>query len=231
MVRSIRNVPVVTIDGPGGSGKGTLAQMLATRLGWHLLDSGALYRLVGLAARIHGVALDNQEALAVLSRHMDVQFLATEPQTPATVILEGEDVTWEIRTEEVGRLASAVAVHAAVRDGLLDRQHDFREPPGLVADGRDMGTIVFPDAVLKIFLTADVEERARRRFKQLQDKGMSANLSHLCEAIRQRDEQDINRPVAPLKPAVDAVIIDSSSLSIDLVFAKVMELVEQRNLI
>lgn len=226
--RAPKVVPVVTIDGPGGSGKGTLAQMVATALGWHLLDSGALYRLVALAARNHGVALDNEAALQVLAQHMDVQFIATDPQTPPSVILEGEEVTRDIRSEDIGRLASQVAVHPSVRDGLLVRQHAFREWPGLVADGRDMGTVIFPDAQIKVYLTASAEERARRRYKQLQEKGLDANLASLREAIEARDAQDMGRAIAPLKPADDATIIDSSLMTIEQVFADVMRLVRLR---
>lgn len=222
MEKPSRLAPVITIDGPGGSGKGTIAQMIANELGWNLLDSGALYRLVALAARNHGVALDNSEGLSVLARHMDVQFVATEPDTPPTVILEGEEVTRDIRSEEVGKQASTLAVFPSVRDGLLMRQHDFREMPGLVADGRDMGTVVFPDAELKIYLTASAEARANRRFKQLQDKGMDANVADLLKAIQARDDQDMNRSIAPLKPADDAVLIDSTEFSIAEVFNQVI---------
>lgn len=223
--------PVITLDGPGGSGKGTIAQKVAQELGWHLLDSGALYRLVALAANNHGVALDNEESVRILAENMDVQFLVDNPEEPIRIILEGENVTDDIRTEEAGRGASKVAVLPGVRQGLLQRQHDFREAPGLVADGRDMGTVVFPDAELKIYLTASVEERAERRLKQLQQKGMSANLADLQDSIQARDEQDMNRSVAPLVPADDAIVIDSTSMSIDEVFAELMAHAEQKGLL
>ena len=223
--------PVITLDGPGGSGKGTIAQKVAQKLGWHLLDSGALYRLVALAANNHGVALDNEESVRILAENMDVQFLVDNPEEPIRIILEGENVTDDIRTEEAGRGASKVAVLPGVRQGLLQRQHDFREAPGLVADGRDMGTGVFPDAELKIYLTASVEERAERRLKQLQQKGMSANLADLQDSIQARDEQDMNRSVAPLVPADDAIVIDSTSMSIDEVFTELMAHAEQKGLL
>jgi cytidylate kinase len=215
-------VPVIAIDGPSGSGKGTVAGLLAKRLGWRLLDSGALYRLLAFAARNHGVDLTNEESLKVLAAHLDVQFNA-QAGGGQRIILEGEDVTDVIRSEQVGAGASQVAALPAVREALLQRQRAFLEAPGLVADGRDMGTVVFPQAQLKIFLTASAEERARRRYLQLKGKGMEADQASLLLEIQERDERDSQRSVAPLKPAPDAIILDSTSLSIDEVQNKILE--------
>ena len=214
--------PVICIDGPSGSGKGTLCQMLALELGWHLLDSGALYRLVGMAADKRKLDFDDEAAVAALAADLDVAFLPGQQGEPSRVMLDGVDVSGELRTETTGMLASRVAVLPAVREALLQRQRDFAQLPGLVADGRDMGTVVFPDAPLKVFLTASAEERARRRFMQLKEKGDSVNLAALLEEIRVRDKRDSERQHAPLKAADDALLIDSSDLGIQDVFERVM---------
>lgn len=217
---------VITVDGPSGSGKGTLALRLARELGWHFLDSGALYRLVALAALKHDVPLDDESALSALAEGLAVEFHLPE-SGELQVLLEGENVTHQLRLEETGNAASKVAPHPGVRQALLERQRRFQQPPGLVADGRDMGTVVFPQAELKIFLTASAEVRGERRYKQLKEKGVGANLADLVREIAERDERDANRKVSPLKPAEDAVIVDSSDLGIDEVFELVLKLVRQ----
>lgn len=221
---------VITIDGPSGSGKGTVAGLLARQLGWNLLDSGALYRLLAFAARNHGIDLTNEEALKALAAHLDVQFIAASGGHGQRIILEGEEVTDDIRNEQVGAGASQVAALPAVRDALLQRQRAFREAPGLVADGRDMGTVVFPEAPLKIFLTASAEERARRRYLQLKGKVEGVSLPSLLDEIRARDERDMQRAVAPLKPAADAIQLDSTELSIEQVLERILSEVANRDL-
>ncbi|HEA53333.1 hypothetical protein LCGC14_1944150 [marine sediment metagenome] len=221
------SAPVVAVDGPGGSGKGTVTQMLAKQLGWHLLDSGALYRLTALAAVRQNVPLEDEAALVAVAASLDVAFKPTPEGEPARVILAGEDVTFDIRTETCGNNASRIAVMQPVRDALLQRQRDFQQAPGLVADGRDMGTVVFPGAQVKIFLTASAEERARRRFSQLKAAGVDVSIDAVLEEIRVRDERDINRSAAPLKPADDAQVIDSTGLSIQEVLDRCMAAVSQ----
>ena len=202
-------VPVIAVDGPAASGKGTIAAGVAAALGFHLLDSGALYRLVAHAAVTAGIALDAEAALAEAARGLDVVFAGN------AIALGGRDVTNAIRGENISAAASAVAVHPAVRAALLERQRAFRRPPGLVADGRDMGTVVFPDARLKVFVTASPEERAMRRHKQLIEKGIPSTLDSLLRDIRDRDARDAGRAVAPLAPAADAVILDTTAVTID----------------
>jgi len=223
------NPVVITIDGPSGSGKGTVAGLLAMRLQWHLLDSGALYRVLALAADKHKVPLDNEAALEVLAVGLDVQFILDE-EGNQRIILENVDVTDAIRNETVGACASQIAALPAVRSGLLRRQQDFREAPGLIADGRDMGTVVFADAPLKVFLTATAEERARRRYLQLKDKGEAVTLTSLLEEIRARDERDTSRAIAPLKPADDAIILDSTTMTIEQVLERILSEVAVRSL-
>ncbi len=220
-------IPVLALDGPSGSGKGTIARRVASRLGWALLDSGALYRLTGLAAEKSGTDFEDDKALAALAASLDVRFGADEAGEEE-VWLSGENVTDILRTEETGRLASTVAAKPAVRDALLALQRGFRQAPGLVADGRDMGTVVFPDAPAKVFLTATPEERAQRRYKQLKDKGIGVNLAALSRDIAERDRRDSERSVAPLRPAEDAHVLDSSDLSIDEVTQAVLDWVAER---
>ena len=220
-------IPVVTIDGPGGSGKGTISQLLAARLGWHYLDSGALYRVLGLAAQDAGISVTDAPSLARLAGEIQLDF---EPQTDgsAQVMLNGQDVSLWLRTEECGRWASEVAVWPEVRAALLQKQHDFRQNPGLVADGRDMGTTVFPTARLKIFLTASPEVRADRRYKQLKEKGLDASLPLLLGEIRARDARDAGRAVSPLRPADDAEILDTSTMGINEVVEFILNRLQHR---
>jgi cytidylate kinase len=215
------STPVITIDGPSGAGKGTVARTLADQLGWHLLDSGAIYRVLAVAILHHQLDLDDEEPLVPVAAHLDVQFEITS-QGESKVILEGENVTELIRTESIGELASKVAAFPRVREALLRRQRAFSGGPGLIADGRDMGTVVFPQAKVKIFLTASAEERAQRRFNQLKEMGIDVNIGRLLEDIRQRDERDKNRKVAPLIPADGSLIIDSTSISVSEVVNEIL---------
>lgn len=220
--------PVLTIDGPSGSGKGTVGQLLAQRLGWHFLDSGALYRALGVtAARAH-VDLGDKAALARLAMAMDIRFVPKPGRELVEVLLDGQEVGDALRTEESGRRASILAAIPEVRRALLRKQHSFRQSPGLVADGRDMGSTVFPDAILKIYLTASPEVRAERRYKQLKEKGFDVNLRRLLDEIRERDARDAGRAVSPLKPVEDACILDTSQLDISGVVERIDGLLHER---
>lgn len=218
--------PIITIDGPSGAGKGTIAQNVASALNFHILDSGSLYRLTALASLDDNIDLSDEDKIAEIALNLPVVFTPTE--SGLQILLRDKDVSEAIRKEEIGMRASKVAAIPAVRDALLARQRGFSEAPGLVADGRDMGTTIFPDAPLKIFMTASAEERAERRFKQLKDKGISANIAALVNDLKLRDEQDANRAVSPLKPAADAIQIDTTEMGIDEVTQMVLDLVKQR---
>lgn len=220
--------PVIAIDGPSGAGKGTVSVILARRLGFHYLDSGALYRLLAVAAARHQVTFDNIDGLAVLAAHMDVLFRMAPGDAEPAITLEGEDVTRLLRAEQIGAQASLVATIPEVRAALLRRQRAFARPPGLVADGRDMGTVVFPDAALKVFLTASPDERARRRYNQLIGKGETASLRDLVAQVNERDERDRTRPVAPLRPAEDATVMDSTTMTIDEVVEAILAVARER---
>ena len=213
------DIPVLTIDGPSGSGKGTVAQLMAKDLGWHYLDSGALYRVLAQASIKHGVELADESSISALAKKLDVVFLLKNAELE--VLLEGRNVTTLIRSEQAGNAASKVAALPLVRSALLERQRDFRQLPGLVTDGRDMGTVVFPDASYKIFLNASAEVRAQRRHKQLKEIGIESNIPDLIDEISERDERDRKRTVAPLMPATDAIQLDSTSLGIENVFDRV----------
>ncbi len=219
MIDSATKIPIITIDGPSGVGKGTISALLASHLGWHYLDSGALYRLTALACVIQGIAFEEEDKVAKIAENLAVTFL---PQ--GATLLQGEAVEEQIRTAQAGVHASKVAVLSKVREALLVRQKAFLQVPGLIADGRDMGTTVFPNATLKVFLTASPEQRAKRRYKQLIEKGNSVKIADLVEEIRERDERDMNRSASPLKPAQDAHIIDTSELTINEVYQSVLQL-------
>ncbi|MFZ7165741.1 (d)CMP kinase [Avibacterium avium] len=217
---------VITVDGPSGAGKGTLCYALAKKLGFALLDSGAIYRVTALAALKKQVSLEDEVALANLARHLDVEFLPEDNEVK--IILEGEDVSGQIRTQEVADAASKVAVFPQVRAALLQLQQSFANEKGLIADGRDMGTVVFPNAQVKLFLDASAEERAKRRYKQLQTKGINGNFAQILAEIEERDFRDRNRSIAPLKPAEDALLLDSTELSIEEVIAQALDYIRQK---
>ena len=237
----MHKIPVLTIDGPSGSGKGTIVQHVAQKLGWHVLDSGALYRLVGFGSQNNQLSFENEDEIANYAAHLDVEFKLVNADSDKSdggvtqelqIILEGKRVGAELRTEETGKLASIVAAMPKVREALFQRQRDFRQNPGLVADGRDMGTAIFPDAKVKIFLTASAEERAQRRYKQLKLKGIGGTLAPILKDIRkdieERDERDSTRSASPLKPADDAIQIDTSDLSIEQVVEQVLAICEKQ---
>ena len=218
-------VPVLTIDGPSGSGKGTVSALVAERLGWRLLDSGALYRAVGYAAGMGGLDLSDVEAVTRCAQETRIHFRAATDRGETRVIVNGHDATDELRTETAGAAASAIASMPTVREALMALQLGFRKAPGLVADGRDMGTVIFPDAAYKVFLTASAAERAKRRYKQLKEKGLRVTLGGLQREIEARDSRDASRAVAPLKAAGDAVLVDTTGMGIDEVVAKVFAVV------
>jgi cytidylate kinase len=217
------HIPVVAVDGPAGAGKGTVSRALARRLGWHYLDSGAIYRALAVAVQDAGLGLADIDGLAALASRMDLRF---EPGDEPKVVLGGQDISGRIGTEACGNLTSKIAALGPVRQALLQKQREFRMAPGLVADGRDMGTVVFTDAACKIFLTASAEERARRRHKQLKEKGIDVSLSSLTKEIEERDRRDSERSIAPLKMAEDAVLVDSSTMSIAEVIDRCLGLIE-----
>jgi cytidylate kinase len=222
--------PIITIDGPSGSGKGTISQRVAEKLNWHFLDSGAVYRMLALAVIQEKVAATDESAIVDLAHSLDARFLVNPVDAASIILLNGIDVSREIRTELCGEMASKIASLASVRQALLARQRAFAKMPGLVADGRDMGTVVFPQAVMKIFLDATPEERANRRYKQLKKRGIDANLAQILTDLKARDERDRNRLVAPLRPAIDAILIDTTCLSIDEVKVQVLLEAAKRHL-
>lgn len=223
----MKTYPVITIDGPSGTGKGTVAHMIAAKLGWNILDSGILYRVLGLAVEKAGIALSNPNAIVLIAEHLGVSFVQSNNDVRTT--LDGEDVTEVLRSEHYGSLASQVGAIQEVRAALLQRQRDFiKEAPGLVTDGRDMGTVVFPKAFLKFFLDADVNERAIRRTKQLQGRGINVTLARVLDDLKARDERDRTRKFAPLKAADDAIVVDTTHLSVDAVYQELMKSVSEK---
>ena len=219
-------IPVLTLDGPSGVGKGTVASIIAQKLDWHLLDSGAIYRAFAIVASNNDIKIDDIDGLLKLANNFDISFKLNSNHEPLNVYLNNVEVSSELRTEKTAALASQFAKIESLRKTLLVKQRQFKKLPGLVADGRDMGTVVFPDAPFKVFLTAEVEERAKRRLKQLQETGIAGNISHTLEEVQKRDERDVNRQHSPLKPAKDALVIDTTNLTINEVITKVMALIK-----
>jgi len=219
-------IPVLTLDGPSGVGKGTVASIIAQKLDWHLLDSGAIYRAFAIVARDNDIKIDDIDGLLKLANNFDISFKLNSNHKPLNVYLNNTEVSSELRTEKTAALASQFAKIESLRKTLLVKQRQFKKLPGLVADGRDMGTVVFPDAPFKVFLTAEVEERAKRRLKQLQETGIAGNISHTLAEVQKRDERDVNRQHSPLKPAKDALVIDTTNLTINEVITKVMALIK-----
>ena len=219
-------IPVLTLDGPSGVGKGTVASIVAQKLNWHQLDSGAIYRAFAIAAMDCSIGMDNLDSLLELASKLDLEFKSNSDHAPLNVYLDKVDITTKLRTEKTATIASKYAQLAPLRKVLLIKQRQFQKPPGLVADGRDMGTVVFPNALFKVFLTADPKERARRRLKQLQVGGNAGNILHTLTRVQKRDERDKNRVHSPLKPAKDALMIDTTNLTIDEVISKVMAIIE-----
>lgn len=220
--------PIITIDGPSGTGKGTLCQMLAQKLNWSLLDSGSLYRVLAYSAKQHAVDFKDEIVLSKLAEHLDVQFKVDVIATPSRVILEGEDVTDQIRSEACGNDASQIAIFPGVRKALLALQRSFCQAPGLVTDGRDMGTVIFPHAFIKIYLDASIDIRAQRRYKQLKDKGIDVSLAQVLKELKVRDERDKKRAISPLIPAKSAIIVDTTQLTIEQVYQNVLSKVEKK---
>ena len=219
-------IPVLTLDGPSGVGKGTVANIIAQKLDWHLLDSGAIYRAFAIVARDNDIKIDDIDGLLKLANNFDISFKLNSNHEPLNVYLNNVDVSSELRTEKTAALASKFAKIESLRKVLLVKQRQFKKLPGLVADGRDMGTVVFPDAPFKVFLTAEIEERAKRRLKQLQEAGITGNISHTLAEVQKRDKRDANRQHSPLRPAKDALVIDTTNLSINEVITKVMALIK-----
>lgn len=219
------SVPVLTIDGPSGAGKGTISRAIAKHLGWHFLDSGAIYRALAWVILARNIPLTDEQAIAEVATSFRLDFLCNDD---LRVLVDGQDVTDKLQTEECGRTASTIAAYSKVRQALLAKQREFRKPPGLVADGRDMGTVVFPDAPFKIFLTASLEERAKRRFRQLKEQGYDVNLDQIIKDLQGRDQRDRSRKESPLVPAPDAVVIDSTNLPIDAVIERILALLPSK---